>query len=465
MEKFIKIAESTENFRNALSEITPEQIKAMAVLDDDFNNAAREILCIFSDAFNDVRKKEVSTAPIVVSTKAESSTKSDERHEHCEEPVNLPVANKRYTHPIHKNIQVTPNGDFFIDGVKRKLSTHGRDKAVIRTFGSDSVRKEFLAGKLMYEAITGTLLPSSGYTIRFKNNNPMDVRFENIYPCGKKGRIYTPDKDQVINEKEIKNVELFSHPSIPNLKVTKEGRIFINGIERKPHISGSRLHVVINNRNYNAGKIIYESVTGSLMDKTHLIRYKNSNIFDLRFENLIDSERSGYNKMDKSVVQEICLCIAANPEESISGITSILSKKGIMTSFPGVKSVLQGNHSDISDKYFHIIDGKVIPEKKEHKDVKYPINTSIKYSKPCQITIDTGDLSKGLEKFNEMVCNNEVVSSEDKIIPILYYGADHTIEETYDMLVNEYGDIAPSKDLIARVKSGEFGRAVLAALD
>ena len=463
MKKFIKIAEATENFRNALSEITPEQIKAMSVLDDDFNNAAREILCIFSDAFNEVHEKEVNTAS-VVSAKTESSTKSEERHERCEEPVNLSVANKRYAHPIHKNIQVTPNGDFFIDGVKRKLTTHGRNKAVIRTFGGDSVRKEFLAGKLMYEAITGTVL-TTGYTIRFKNNDPMDVRFNNIYPCGKKGRVYTPDKDQVINEKEIKKDELFSHPSIPELKVTKSGRIFINGIERKPHISGSRLHIVINHRNYNAGKVIYEAVTGSLIDKTHLIRYKNNNIFDLRFDNLVDTERGGYNKMDKSVVQEICICIAANPEESISGITTILSKNGIMTSFPGVKSVMQGNYSNISDKYFNIINGKVIPVKKEHKDVKYPINSSIKYSKPCQITIDSGDLSKGVEKFNEMICNNEEVTSEDKIVPILYYGADHTIEETYDILVNEYGDIAPSKDLIARVKSGEFGRAVLAALD
>jgi hypothetical protein len=457
MKKFIKIAEVTENFRNALSEITPEQIKAMSVLDEDFNNAAREILCIFSDAFNEVN---VASVPVV---KTESSTKSDERHKRfCEEPVNIPDVNKRYTHPVHKNIQVTMNGEFFIDGVKRKITTHGRDKAVIRLLCKD--RKEFLAGKLMYEAITGVVL-STGYTIRFKNNDPMDVRFDNLYPCGKKGRVYSPDMDPMINEKEIKNEELFSHPSIPNLKATKGGKIFINGIEKKPHISGSRLHVVINNRNYNAGKIIYESVTGSLIDKTHLIRYKNNNIFDLRFENLIDSERSGYNKMDKSIVQEICMCIAANPEESISGITSILSKKGIMTSFPGVKSVMQGNYSAISDKYFHVINGKIIPEKKEHKDVKYPINSSIKYSKPCQITIDSGDLSKGVEKFNEMVCNNETVTSEDKIIPILYYGADHTIEETYNILVNEYGDIAPSKDLIARVKSGEFGRAVLAALD
>lgn len=463
MKKFIKIAEATENFRSALSEITPEQVKAMSVLDDDFNNAAREILCIFSDAFNEeVHEKEADTVNTVVPK--EVSTKSDESHKRfCEEPVNIPEdVNKRYTHPVHKNIQVTMNGEFFIDGKQRKMTTHGRDKAVIRMLGKD--RKEFLAGKLMYEAITGTVLPY-GYAIQFKNNNPMDVRFENIYPCGKKGRIYTPDMDPMINEKEIKNEELFSHPSIPNLKVTKEGKIFINGIERKPHISGSRLHIVINNKNYNAGKIIYESVTGSLMDKTHLIRYKNSNIFDLSFDNLIDSERCGYNKMDKSVVQEICICIANNPGESISGIMTILSKNGVMTSFPGIKSVLNGNHSDISERYFHIIDGKIIPEKKEHKDVIYPINSSIKYSKPCQITIDTGDLSKGIEKFNEMICNNEAVTSEDKIIPILFYGADRTIEETYDLLVNEYGDIAPSKDLIARVKSGEFGRAVLAALD
>jgi hypothetical protein len=121
MKKFIKIAESTENFRNVLSEITPEQIKAMSVLDEDFNNAAREILCILSDAFNEVN---IASVPVV---KTESSTKSDERHKRfCEEPVNIPDVNKRYTHPVHKNIQVTMNGEFFIDGVKRK----GQDERV-----------------------------------------------------------------------------------------------------------------------------------------------------------------------------------------------------------------------------------------------------------------------------------------------------------------------------------------------
>ena len=60
--------------------------------------------------------------------------------------------------------------------------------------------------------------------------------------------------------------------------------------------------------------------------------------------------------------------ISENPNMNLRAVFKILSKKNIIGSPLTIENIISGKWSDISDKYFIVVDGHIIPTTNIHND-------------------------------------------------------------------------------------------------
>lgn len=369
MHQFIEFAESVKALAATTTNLTPEQINALSVLDPEFRENAEKLYNVFSVLF---------TTPIV------------------EEAVEM-VAEAESGPTIKKTT---------------------KKKTLKKTSKKKTPPTKDIGDKIVYE--------------------PTNV----------------PDG-------------FFIHPCYGHICANKAGEIIISNKKVIPHMNGGYLRVNIGGGKYvTAARLVYECCTGKLIKGKTCIKYKNDKHDDVRFDNLYVTEhRGGYGSFSDSEVVRISEKIVYYANQNIP--TNQIARKivnDLSVSITGVKSILAGNYSKISGKYFYVGPGKkIIPvvQTKEETNQKPIID-------PCQAVLEKG-LEAGVECFDAKFLSGEKITNGDLIVPIVrfMYNEDGSMSSTAtikDKIRSEYGsDIIPSDKLIMDVKEKRLGKAVIEA--
>ena len=257
------------------------------------------------------------------------------------------------------------------------------------------------------------------------------------------------------------------HPVYDNIYANEEGIIIKDGERIKPINESGYLKFTNGKHKHMVSRVVYECCSGEVIPKGKVIKYKNDDKSNCRYENLeITRNHVNGGRLDDYTVVAVSEKIAlyAVAEVPITAIPSKIAGE-MKISVAGVRSILAGNYSKISGKYFYVGPGKkVIPvvEHKEETTNQKPIGD------PYEVTLQSG-IKQGMEVFNEKYLSGQRMTDRDLIIPITNYmfNEDGTMAPTSvikDKIQKEYGtDIVPSDKLILNVKQKKVGKGIVEA--
>jgi hypothetical protein len=257
------------------------------------------------------------------------------------------------------------------------------------------------------------------------------------------------------------------HPIYSNIFANEEGIIIKDGKQIKPINESGYLKFTNGKHKHMVSRIVYECCSGEVIPKGKVIKYKNDDKSNCRYENLeITRNHVNGGRIDDYTVAAVSEKIAlyAVAEVPITAIPGKIAGE-MKISVAGVRSILAGNYSKISGKYFYVGPGKkVIPvvEHKEETTNQKPIGD------PYEVTLQSG-IKQGMEVFNEKYLSGQRLTDRDLIVPITNYmfNEDGTMAPTSvikDKILKEYGsEIVPSDILIQNVKQKKVGRSIVEA--
>jgi hypothetical protein len=256
------------------------------------------------------------------------------------------------------------------------------------------------------------------------------------------------------------------HPVYDNLYANKDGIILKDGKPVTMYRDKGYLKFRNGKRSHMVARIVYECCSGEVIPKTKVIKYINDNKTDCYYSNLtITKNHVNGGKLDDYIVAQVSEKIALYAVTEIP-ITAVPNKIAgeMRISASGVKSILDGNYSSISGKYFYIGPGKkIIPVQQTKEETK---QKSI--DDPCETVLQFG-LKQGMEVFNEKYLSGQRLTDRDLIVPITayMYNEDGTMAPTAtikDKILKEYGsEIVPSDILIQNVKQKKVGKSIVEA--
>ena len=167
--------------------------------------------------------------------------------------------------------------------------------------------------------------------------------------------------------------------------------------------------------------------------------------------------RRGRNGFDDYVVHEACSIIKEmiehNPDTTITAMS-----KATGLSLGGIKSIFKGNYTNVSEKYFILINGRPVAEKESSiesiiRDNSGDILSVFKMSKSLEYAVLLFKKKLDMKKFP--------IGDGDRIIPVLEnLKDDHgNIDSSANILRrihNEYGKIFITEELVGKIKRKEF---------
>lgn len=248
----------------------------------------------------------------------------------------------------------------------------------------------------------------------------------------------------------------FQHPKIKEIKANINGDILRNDVIVNPSTTRGYLVVSVGDKTYVAARLVYECCSGKSIPRGRVIDYKNDNKKDLRMENLFIKARVGHTSVDTYTVVEIAKHISSNPNQTALEIAEALSdRRDIRTSPTLINSILNGNYSDITDKYFHKGPGGIVVVDKTETD------ETANEESPEAESMDRFD--KLVDEFDLKYLDGKTMTESDFVILICkYMFKDGKIRPSKDIkedIQREYGeDIVPTDKLIMAVKEKRIGK-------
>ncbi len=409
MKKYISFADAVRALAitAVTSEITPEHVRALSILDPEFKNAVEDLHTLFANSIFET--KDEPTLETVTTT---SFTDSQDEDNHSKEEKK-PVVKKRTS--------------------SKKKTT--KKKASSKNEKSDELITDIPEG-------------------------------------------------------------FYQHPTYKTIYASRDGRFIVNNKAQEPHNSGGyrRIYDVKEDKTFVAARMVYECVTGSVT--LEYIKYKDGNRKNIAFDNLYASPyRSDHGPFSDDQVYDVSekikeYALKKLPLDEI--INNTASDVGVTAR--GVRSIVNGNYSKISGKFFYVGPGKtIIPvshygitEKSETPETT-PVETTkatettetpktteeTKTEKklpnsPCIEVLNKG-LQAGINAFDSKYLRGEELTKADMIIPVIRYmfntdGSHRNIKEIATLITKEYGpEIVPDVTFITDVMQGRFGKNVLEA--
>ena len=181
-------------------------------------------------------------------------------------------------------------------------------------------------------------------------------------------------------------------------------------------------------------------------------------------------------------IHEACEVIRDNPGLSVPKLTRLMNdlQKGVGTYC--LRSILAGKHRDISDKYFTIKEGRVIPLETSTKNTTLPkpvpkpvLNKADKNNTEkiidmiennkgniINLFIMTGDLELAIKLFETKKELNMYLTELDKMIPVLEF-INEGVEDTPEILKKiheKYGYIFLTSKRVEEIKNKRFHREI-----
>ena len=279
-----------------------------------------------------------------------------------------------------------------------------------------------------------------------------------------KKRVYKKPKPNILTIPE----GFHKHPIYDNIYANEDGIVLKDGKRITMYNDKGYLKFRNSKHSHMVSRIVYECCSGEVIPKNKVIKYINDNKSDCYYSNLcITKNHVNGGRLDECIVVQASEKIAlyAVAEVPITAIPGKIAGE-MRISTVGVKSILAGNYSSISEKYFYIGPGKkIVPvqQKQTNEETKRK-----NIDDPCETVLQFG-IKQGMEIFNEKYLSGQRITDRDLIVPITNYmfNEDGTMAPTSvikDKILKEYGaDIVPNDKLIQDVKQKRVGKGIVEA--
>lgn len=225
-------------------------------------------------------------------------------------------------------------------------------------------------------------------------------------------------------------------------------------------------------------------------DKTHVPYYKDGNKMNCSIDNLSwDMPDTSTNERN---IHEACEIIRDNPHAGEQELLAIMSTKGMGVQRSCLRSILAGNYTSISEKYFTLQNGKPIVKSKTSDDatktaspkpvvndgivkrdmtsVDKLVNT-INYKKLMEDRRGdvlsyfkaTKNLQMAVKAFEAKMELKMNIDASDKIIPVLEFSLDKdgNLRNPGDVLkdiTRKYGNLYITQNYVRDVQNGKLGK-------
>lgn len=221
--------------------------------------------------------------------------------------------------------------------------------------------------------------------------------------------------------------------------------------------------------------------------KIHVPYYKDGNKMNVSIDNLTwEMPDTTTNERN---IHEACEIIRDNPDAGEQELLAIMSMKGVGVQKSCLRSILAGNYTNISEKYFTLQNGKPIvkseetkPEKvatvsindgttkREISSVEKLINT-INYKKLMEdrkgdvlsYLKATKNIKMAVKAFEAKMELKMTIDASDKIIPVLEFSLDKdgNLRNPGDVLkdiTKKYGNLYITQNYVKDIQTGKIGK-------
>lgn len=229
--------------------------------------------------------------------------------------------------------------------------------------------------------------------------------------------------------------------------------------------------------------------------KTHVPYYKDGNKMNCSIDNLSwDMPDTVTNERN---IHEACEIIRDNPHAGEQELLAIMGTRGVGVQRSCLRSILAGNYTSISEKYFTLQNGKPVLNQKETKTEEVPASNEEKpiiiggssiEKHPAQSSVEklintinykklmedrrgdvlsyfkaTKNLKMAVKAFEAKMELKMTIDSSDKIIPVLEFSLDKegNLRNPGDVLkdiTRKYGNLYITNNYVKDIQTGKIGK-------
>lgn len=149
------------------------------------------------------------------------------------------------------------------------------------------------------------------------------------------------------------------HPDFKGIEVSTFGNVRVNGNPVEARLIGGYMKFYGGPGKYYALAAAVLTTFSGRTDNSMVPIYKDGNKENCRLENLHWGMREC--TLSASAVERACKLIAENPKLSENDLLNLLVREHTVRSITALRSILGGNWRTISDRYFLVRQGSIIP--------------------------------------------------------------------------------------------------------
>lgn len=290
-------------------------------------------------------------------------------------PDEIQYSGKVYDHPEIEGLVVDDSGEIFYNGKKLKKLIHNGKVIVWVMLDGQRVCKT--AARLIFEAVNNVTLERK-FIIGYRDGNPENLRPGNIYTRNLGGRPRGSGSKTLMEVKfepaSSEGANWRIHPTYSDVEVNAStGEIRYKGEEAPILDKGGYPNINMGYAYKNAAKLIYEAVHGRTLPDNVYVGPIDGDKYNLNPSNLrINPKLKGSVQERVEKVQEISELIRDHAEacDNVSSILRLITKKkpNVHTTYYFVDKMLKGGYSTITERYFSVVNGKIVPVTNDRND-------------------------------------------------------------------------------------------------
>lgn len=280
-----------------------------------------------------------------------------------------------YNHPEIEGLVVNDLGDLFFNGKKLKKLIHNGKYIVWVKLNEKRLCKT--AARLIYEAVNNVTIDRRSI-IGYHDGNPENLRPDNIYTKKADGRQRGSGSKTKADVKfapvASPDAKWCTHPTYSDIEVnTTTGEIRYKG-EMAPILDKVGYPNINMGYTYkNAAKIIYETIHGRTLPDNVYVGPIDGDKYNLNPSNLrINPKLKGDVQERVEKAREIAELIRDHSDDcdTVSSILRLIVKEkpNVHTTYYFVDKLLKGGYSEITEKYFSVVNGKIVPVTNDRND-------------------------------------------------------------------------------------------------
>ena len=295
-------------------------------------------------------------------------------------------------------------------------------------------------------------------------------------------------KSPLVGEGECK-----VYPNNENIRLFENGAVQTKTMSGDWHtrtVSNSKGYAVFSyqNRSWPLAKLMLETFKPATFGKkVKPPFYKDGNKMNCKIDNLSWGEH--VIRPTETQIHEACQIIKDNPTASERVLLRIMTERKIGVQNTCLRSIMNGEYTFISEKYFTLQNGKPIPIQEEQTKEKPVVIDNVQHPAPTQqsevdklvdsinykrLMLDrngdllsyfkgTKNLKMAIKAFEAKMDLKMKIDSSDKIIPVLEFALDkegnlRNAGEILKDVTKKYGNLYITQNYVKDIINGKIGK-------